>query len=140
MKQLAIRTPSRSADHAIEGACLAAIAWLILSALGFGVGGALALVLAFVVVVALIPGPDPAKGTGAARDVDAAHAHGPHPALEAWIRARRRRGLLGSSSAALADAARCELRIDVTAEEICAAIERADADQVLANARRKAVA
>jgi hypothetical protein len=134
-------TAARHSGHAIDGACLSVIVWFVLTSLGLGLLAAIVTTLLFAIIVWGLPGPDATTTTtGADIDADAAHAHGPHPALEGWIRARRRRGLLGSSSAALADAARRELRTDVTAEEICAAIERADANLVLANARRRGVA
>lgn len=130
-----------AADHSIAGLALGAIVGLLFIFFGLGYVVALACVIVFAAIVAALPGPDgqspaiaPTQGRASA------HAHEPSEVLTGWIRARSRRGLLGGPTARLAEVASRELGQIVTVEEICAAIGLIDAERIVANDRRRALA
>lgn len=123
-----------TSSRLVDGAALGTIVGLVLVWLDAGLGGAVLAILVFTAIVWSLPSTTHLPGTAPATSPSAPHEAGDE-SLRGWIRARSAQGSLDAPFRDLAREATASLGRRVGVEELCAALERFDADRALRRAR-----
>lgn len=131
----------QTSRHAIDGAALGLIAFLVILGFAWDVRHIAAIIVAagLALIVWRLPSTtEPLLPSVACKPAVPANHAGQDDELQGWIRARNAQGCLDVPFRDLAARASADLKRRVGVEELCAALERWDARRVLAASRRRA--